>query len=43
MRSRGFNKRIDIYETTTVSDGFGGSTVSDTLVTSSWEIGRAHV
>ena len=36
MRARSFNKRIEIWNTTTVSDGFGGNTVTDVLVTSSW-------
>jgi len=36
MRSRAFNKRIDIYESTDVADGFGGNTVTNVLVTSSW-------
>lgn len=36
MRSRGFNKRIDIYSIEAVSDGFGGNTTSETPVSSSW-------
>ena len=36
MRSRGFNKRISIYETTPVSDGFGGNTVTDALLVTTW-------
>ena len=36
MRSRKFNKRIDIYETTAVPDGYGGNTVSVALVGTSW-------
>ena len=37
MRSREYNKRIQIWQTGTTADGFGGSTASsDTLITSSW-------
>ena len=36
MRSRRLNKRIEIWQTAKVADGFGGSTVSETLITSSW-------
>ncbi len=36
MIARKYNKRVEIWQTETVSDGFGGSTVSDTLITSSW-------
>ena len=36
MRSRQFNKRIEIWQTASVSDGFGGLTVSDALLSSSW-------
>jgi SPP1 family predicted phage head-tail adaptor len=36
MRSRQLNKRIEIYQTVNVSDGFGGNTVYDELITSSW-------
>ena len=36
MSSRGYNKRIEIYETTTVVDGFGGNTVSTTLLATTW-------
>ena len=36
MRSRAFNKRIEIWETVKASDGFGGNTVTNVLVTSSW-------
>ena len=36
MRSRGFTKRISIYETTLVPDGFGGNTVTDALLVTTW-------
>jgi head-tail adaptor len=31
-----FNKRVDIYQTSNVADGYGGNTVSELLITSSW-------
>ena len=36
MRVRGFNKRIEIWSTANVSDGFGGSKVTSTLLSNSW-------
>ena len=36
MRSRRFRKRIEIYETTAVSDGVGGNTVTSALLGTSW-------
>ena len=36
MRSRKLSKRIEIWQTSNVSDGFGGNTVDGTLITSSW-------
>lgn len=36
MNSRDLNKRIAIYSTEPVSDGFGGFTTSGTLVGNSW-------
>tara|TARA_R110001583_G_scaffold114132_1_gene264582 strand:- start:7639 stop:8004 length:366 start_codon:yes stop_codon:yes gene_type:complete len=36
MRSRKLSKRIEIWQTSNVSDGFGGNTVAETLITSSW-------
>ena len=36
MRSRKLSKRIEIWQTSNVSDGFGGNTVDETLITSSW-------
>ena len=36
MRGRDFSKRIDIYEVAEVSNGYGGYTVSESLVTTTW-------
>jgi len=36
LRARGFNKRIDIYQTTKVSDSFGGYTNDASLLASVW-------
>ena len=36
MIARKYNKYIEIYQTTNVSDGFGGSTVTDELLYSVW-------
>ena len=36
MRSRKLSKRIEIWQTSNVADGFGGNTVAETLITSSW-------
>jgi len=36
MRSRKFRKRVEIWQTLIVADGFGGNTVSDTLLTRTW-------
>ena len=36
MRARSFNKRIEIWETTLVSDGFGGNTFTESLLNTSW-------
>ena len=36
MRSRKLSKRIEIWQTSNVSDGFGGNTIAETLITSSW-------
>ena len=36
MRSRKLSKRVEVWQTSNVEDGFGGNTVSDTLITSSW-------
>ena len=34
--SRRLTKRFELWETTAVPDGFGGNTVSDILIASSW-------
>jgi head-tail adaptor len=36
MRSRGFNKRVEIWVTTPVSNGFGGYTNTEVLLNTSW-------
>ena len=36
MRARGFTKRIEIWGNTRVSDGFGGYTNTEALITTSW-------
>ena len=36
MRSRGFNKRVEIWQTSIVSDGFGGNITTSALLNSSW-------
>ena len=36
MRSRKLSKRIEIWQTSNVSDGFGGNTVAEILIASSW-------
>lgn len=36
MRGRAFNKRVEIWNTSSVSDGFGGNTVTETLAGTSW-------
>jgi len=36
MIARQYDKRIKIYGTTTVSDGFGGNTTSEVLIGSFW-------
>jgi len=36
MRSRALNKRIQIYSNDSASDGYGGYTVSENLIGSSW-------
>lgn len=42
MRARQLNKRIEIYQTRTVSDGFAGETMYDELITSSWAKVETH-
>lgn len=36
MRSREYTKRVEIWQTTAVADGVGGSTVSEVLIGTSW-------
>jgi SPP1 family predicted phage head-tail adaptor len=36
MISRQYTRKIQIYKTTSVSDGFGGNTVIDVLIGSYW-------
>lgn len=36
MRSRGLNKKINIWKRNQVSDGFGGFTMQDEFITNSW-------
>jgi len=36
LKSREYSKRIKFYQTAAVADGYGGSTVSETLVATSW-------
>lgn len=36
MKARKYNRIIEIWQTSVVSDEYGGSTVSDTFITKSW-------
>lgn len=36
MRARQYNKQIEVWQTTHVSDGFGGNGVTSALLTKSW-------
>ena len=36
LRARKYTKRIDIYQTLSINDGFGGNTIQDSFLTSSW-------
>ena len=36
MISRQYTRKIAIYKTTNVSDGYGGNTVTDVLIGSYW-------
>jgi len=36
MRSRAYNKRFDLYESTSADDGFGGFTNTVALLTTCW-------
>ena len=36
MGARRFNKRIKVYQSVAVADGYGGNTVTDTLILTTW-------
>lgn len=36
MRARGLNKQIEVWQTRSVDDGFGGQTLTDNLITTSF-------
>ena len=36
MKERRYNKRVEIWETAAVSNGFGGSTVTESKLGTSW-------
>lgn len=36
MRARKYNKKIQIWQTAPVSDGFGGNIISETLLSNAW-------
>jgi head-tail adaptor len=36
MKARSYDKRIEVWEISTVADGFGGSTVATQKIASSW-------
>lgn len=36
MKSREYNKVIEIWQTTEVADGYGGYTITDVLISKSW-------
>jgi SPP1 family predicted phage head-tail adaptor len=36
VRSRKYSKRVGIWQTTAAADGYGGSTVTETLLSKSW-------
>ncbi len=36
MRSRAYSKRIQVWQTTDADDGYGGNTVTETLLNTSW-------
>ncbi len=41
MSARRFNKRIEIYEISDVADGYGGNTVTSTLLATVWAFIRS--
>ncbi len=36
MNARQFNKRIEVWQTTSTADGSGGNTVSENIITTTW-------
>ena len=36
MSSRRFNKRIEVWQTTSADDGYGGNTLTDSIITTTW-------
>jgi len=36
MKARAYNIRIEVYEVTTVPDGYGGNTTASILISNSW-------
>ena len=36
MRARKYNKRLEVWQTAPLDDGFGGETASETLLSSTW-------
>jgi head-tail adaptor len=36
LRARKYTKKIEIWQIADVADGYGGNTISETLITSSW-------
>ncbi len=42
MRARQLNRRVEIWQSRTVKDGFGGNKTYNELITSSWAAVRTH-
>lgn len=36
MRARKYNKKVEVWQTSKVSDGFGGSTIANTKIADTW-------
>ena len=36
MRARGLNKRIEVWQTTSASDGYGGQGIAENIITTTW-------
>jgi SPP1 family predicted phage head-tail adaptor len=36
MSARQFNKRIEVWQTRSADDGYGGQTVADNIITTTW-------